>query len=246
MLTIIGTGKMAEAIIKGLIKRKEKILVVGRDEKRLQQLFSTYPLITEHLDNFNIEGDNIILAIKPYALQEVAKKLKGKASTLISILAGTSLQDLKVIPAWHYIRAMPNIAAAQGASITAITGDKEAKELAITLFEAIGKAVWVESEKELDIATAIAGSGPAFLALVEEAITDGGVACGLSRENAHIFAKGLFASYASLANMHPAVIKESVMSPAGTTAAGIEELEKDGIRGAFIQAVKKAFSKTQK
>ena len=246
MLVIIGTGKMAQAIIEGLVKKDEKILVVGRDEKKLHQLSSSYPILTAPLQNFSIAKSNIILAVKPYALAEVAQQLRGKADTLISILAGTSLKELHTIAAHRYIRAMPNIAAAKGASTTAITGDKEAKELATYIFEAVGKAIWVESEKELDIATAIAGSGPAFLALVEEAIVDGGVLCGLSREMAQKFAKGVFESYASLATMHPTTIKESVMSPAGTTAAGIEELEKGAIRSSFIQAIKKAFLKTQK
>ncbi len=247
MITIIGTGKMAEAIIAGLTQKGEEIIVVGRDEKRLKQLFATYsPLMVTHLNDFDIKDQEIILAIKPYALQEVSAKLKGKANTIYSILAGTTIEDLHTIPANHYIRAMPNIAAAKGASTTAITGDVEAKEKALQIFEAIGKAIWVESEKELDIATAIAGSGPAFLALVAEAMTDGGVACGMKRDVAKEFVQGLFESFASIADNDPAQIKNMVMSPAGTTAAGIKILEKERARSAFIEAIIHAFEKANK
>ena len=246
MITIIGTGKMAEAILAGLTQKGEKLEVVGRDAKKLDSLASTYSLDSCGLDGFDIENKDIILAVKPYALQEVAGKLQGKANTIYSILAGTTIEDLHIISANHYIRAMPNIAAAKGASTTAITGDMEAKEKALQIFEAIGKAIWVESEKELDIATAIAGSGPAFLALIAEAMTDGGVACGMKREVARKFVGGLFESFATLTDNDPAQIKNMVMSPAGTTAAGVRKLEAQSIRSAFMEAIIEAFGKTQK
>ena len=246
MIIIVGTGKMAEAIIAGLTQKGEKIIVVGRDEKKLHQLSSSYPILTAPLQNFSIAKSNAILAVKPHALKDVAQQLRGKANTIFSILAGTTIKELHTIPANYYIRAMPNIAAAKGASTTAITGDVQAKEMALQIFETIGKAIWVESEKELDIATAIAGSGPAFLALVAEAMIDGGVVCGMKREIAKEFVNGLFESFAALTDNDPAQIKNMVMSPAGTTAEGIRILEKRALRALFIEAVNAAFQKTQK
>ena len=141
---------------------------------------------------------------------------------------------------------MPNIAAAHGASVTALTGDEGARRSAEELFGAIGETLWLNSEAKLDAATAIAGSGPAFLALVAEALADGGVACGLSRDEAAALTAGLFRSYAALADTPPAAIKDAVMSPAGTTAAGYGALEDRGVRGAFIEAVRRAYERSRK
>ncbi len=243
MLTIIGYGAMARAIIEGLSEAKIAMEVVGRDEKKLEEIRYLYPVKTRVLKDMDITGKNILLAVKPYALEDVAKKLHGKADVLLSILAGTSISALRRIEARSYIRAMPNIAAAKRASTTSLTGDEEAKEYALKIFGQIGRTVWLGSEKELDIATAIAGSGPAFLAMVAEALSDGGVACGLKREDATRLVEGLFFSYSSIAEEHPAIIKDRVMSPAGTTAAGYKALEDRGVRGAFMEAVSKAFEK---
>jgi pyrroline-5-carboxylate reductase len=112
---------------------------------------------------------------------------------------------------------------------------------------AIGDTMWLASEKELDIATAVAGSGPAYLALVAEAMMDGGVAGGLKRADSVALVNSLFRGFAPLISaQHPALIKDSVMSPAGTTAAGYKELEIGGVRASFIKAIASAFGVTQK
>ena len=238
MIVIIGNGKMALAIAKGL---NGEVEVVGRDEEKLKQ-FCTLSGAKKYylLNNFDITNKTIILATKPYALESL--NLKGKAKEIISIMAGKKIEELqKFIKAEIYSRVMPNVGAEYMASTTAVFGSKKAYEI----FSKIGTAIKVNSEKELDIATAIAGSGPAFLALVAEAISDGGVLCGLSREMSYELTKGLFKSYASLDDK-PANIKDSVMSPAGTTASGYEALENNKTRYAFIEAIKKAYEKSQK
>jgi pyrroline-5-carboxylate reductase len=136
---------------------------------------------------------------------------------------------------------MPNVGAEYMASTTAIYGSDKTFEI----FSKIGKVIKVNSEKELDIATAIAGSGPAFLALVAEAISDGGVLCGLNRELSYELTAGLFKSFASI-EKKPSEIKDSVMSPAGTTASGYESLEEGNVRNSFIKAIKSAYEKSQK
>jgi pyrroline-5-carboxylate reductase len=236
-MIIIGNGKMALAIAKGL---KGKVEVVGRDEKKLQKFCEESGVKKFHLLNkFDITDKTIILAVKPYALESL--NLKGKAKEVISIMAGKKIEEIKnYINAEIYSRVMPNVGAVHQASATAVFGSEKAYEI----FSKIGTAIKVNSEKELDIATAIAGSGPAFLALVAEAIADGGVLCGMSREMSYEFTKGLFKSYASLDDK-PANIKDSVMSPAGTTASGYEKLEENGVRNAFIKAIKSAYEKSQ-
>ena len=211
-LTFIGYGKMAKAIIKGVYK-KYKIEVVGRDKKKLEELKKEFSQIEIFdLDNFDMSDRNIILALKPFAVDEVSQKLNGEANLLLSILAGTKIESLKQkIKAKSYIRVMPNIAASNGASMTTLTGDSEFKEETIKICNSFGKTLWLNSEKELDIATAVAGSGPAYLAIVAEAIADGAVRCGLKRDDATSLTAGLFEGFETLIKTeHPALIKESV------------------------------------
>jgi len=238
MVVIIGNGKMALAIAKGLNGECE---VVGRDEVKLQQFQKEAKIKKYHLiDNFDITDKTIILATKPYSLDSL--NLKGKAKEVISIMAGKKIDEIKkYIKAKNYTRAMPNIGAEYMASTTAVFGSDEAMEI----FNKIGSTIKVNSEKELDIATAIAGSGPAFLALVAEAISDGGVLCGLNRELSYKLTKGLFKSFSAI-DKKPSDIKDSVMSPAGTTASGYEALEEGNVRNSFIKAIKSAYEKSQK
>ncbi len=244
MVAIIGYGAMAQALLEGFLQKRVEVCIVGRDKTKREALAKRHNIQSFPLENFDITSKEILLAIKPYALEEVANKLQGKAKGLYSILAGTPIQKLRTIKAEAYIRAMPNIAALKGASTTALTGDEALKSRALELFSAVGETIWLQSEKELDIATAIAGSGPAFLALIAEAMMDGGVMAGLKRQDAQRLTQGLFLSFAALSDEHPALIKDQVMSPAGTTAAGIQALERQGVRSAFIEAVMEAFKKT--
>ena len=247
-LTLIGNGIMAQSLAKGLIKNHE-VEIIGRDIDKLRNIKEKMPQITIKAldDQEDITGKNVIFCVKPYALQSVSARLYGTANILLSILAGTKLETLrKQIKAKHYIRTMPNIAASVQNSMTTITGDNEAKNLAIEIFNSIGQAVWVNTEVQLDIATAIAGSGPAYLALVAEALTDGAVKAGLERHLSMQLVQGLFSGTASmLRHTHPAIIKDSVMSPGGTTAAGYAQLEEHSVRNAMIKAVEEAYNKAQ-
>ena len=238
MVVIIGNGKMALAIAKGLNGECE---VVGRDEVKLQQFQKEAKIKKYYLiDNFDITDKTIILATKPYSLESL--NLKGTAKEVISIMAGKKIDEIKkYIKAKNYTRAMPNVGAEYMASTTAVFGSDEA----INIFNKIGYTIKVNSEKELDIATAIAGSGPAFLALVAEAISDGGVLCGLNRELSYKLTKGLFKSFSAI-DKKPSDIKDSVMSPAGATASGYEALEEGNVRNSFIKAIKSAYEKSQK
>lgn len=242
-LTVIGAGKMGEAIIAGLEKDFE-LIVIEKDQKRLEDIGRKYNVKTQATqDNIDIENKNVLLCIKPVFLKNVAKTLSGTANSIVSILAGTSLEELKKnINAKNYIRVMPNLSAAYHKSMTTLTGDEGFKNEAIKICEGFGSALWLESEKEIDIATAVAGSGPAFLALVAESLADGAVKEGLKRDLAQELVCGLFEGFAPLLNdKHPAIIKYEVMSPGGTTAAGISALEEGKARDSFIKAVQKAY-----
>jgi pyrroline-5-carboxylate reductase len=249
-ITVIGYGKMAKAMIAGFVSNDFEVEVVGRNSEKLSQIKETYNSIsTSILSDFDISDKNIILAVKPYVLEEVSKQLKGKANLIISILAGTKLQTLEnLVASKYHVRAMPNLSAAYLKSMTTIVANKETqnnielKNIIDKALKSVGKILWLNSEKELDIATGIAGSGPAFLSIVAEALADGGVNCGLKRDDAKEVVKGLFYSFSDILEDYqsPALIKDDVMSPAGTTSAGVITLESNGVRDAFIKAIDNA------
>ena len=246
-IVIVGSGKMAVAIIEG-IRKDFDITVVARDTQKLESFEKKYKVKTAKLDSFNMHGKNVLVAVKPYALKETASKLVGRAELVLSVLAGTSVQTLKQgIKANHYIRIMPNLASTYKKSMTTVTGDENYKDMAMQICQALGEVLWVNSEKELDIATAVAGSGPAFLALVAEALSDGAVKEGLKREDANLLVRGLFEGFVPLLkDNHPALLKDAVMSPGGTTAAGYSALEEGKVRDSFIKAITKAYERTLK
>jgi len=238
---------MAMAMADGL-KDKYTLEFVARDISKLTEIKEKFSAEIYDLEGFDITDKNIILAVKPYALSPVASQLTGQATALYSVLAGTTLEALQnAIPAQSHVRIMPNVAAKFGASTSVLTGDKEKKEEALAIFSAIGDTFWVDSEKEIDIATAIAGSGPALLTLVAEAMMDGLVKEGMKRPDAVGITNSLFNGFAPLIKSnHPALIKDSVMSPGGTTAAAYGALEEGAVRSSFIKAVGEAFKITQK
>jgi len=246
-LTIIGSGAMAMALADGLHSHY-KIEFIARDEKKLKEISPIFNASYRVLGDNDITDKNIILCVKPNALSSISQELKGSARSIYSILAGTTIKEIKENIASRYtIRAMPNVAAAFGESATALTGEERVKNEAIEIFDKVGESIWLSSEKELDIATAIAGSGPAYLSLVAEAMMDGGVKQGLKRADSMRLVQVLFGGFAPLiASNHPALIKDSVMSPAGTTASGYASLEEGKVRDSFIKAVESAFKVTQK
>lgn len=235
------------ALAEGLNKQYELEFFI-RDSSQIDIVSQRFNTQCSLLDHVNIDNKNILLCVKPYALESVASKLIGKARTLYSILAGTTVVSLKEnIASEATVRAMPNLAAKFGLSATTLAGDELRKEEASKIFSAIGDTLWLGSEKELDIATAVAGSGPAYLALVAEAMMDGAVKQGLKRDDSMQLVQSLFAGFSPLISaQHPAILKDAVMSPGGTTAAGYATLEESGVRNGFIKAIEVAFGVTQK
>ncbi len=247
-ITFIGNGNMALSIAQGL-KSKYKIEVVGRNMQNLNAFEEALDMTIGKylLDDFNIENKTLLLCVKPNNIEDVSQKLQGKADLLISVLAGVTVASLKK----HFrskavVRSMPNLAASIGLSMTTITGDTEAKNTSIALLSSIGKTLWLNTEKEIDIATALAGSGPAYLALIAEALADGAVKQGLKREDAMETMRGLFLGFGSLIQeTHPSLLKDGVMSPGGTTAAGYAALEDGNVRAACMDAIEKAYERAK-
>ena len=245
-LTFIGNGNMALSIAKGL-KGAYNIEVIGRNEEKLKKFKSELNLDINYflLDDFDISDKEILLCIKPNNIEEVSKKLQGKAKVIYSVLAGTTIEKLKSnFNTNSVVRAMPNLAASVGKSMTTLTGDSKFRDEAMEIFKSIGQTLWLGSQKELDIATALAGSGPAYLALIAEALADGAVKQGLKRDDALKITKGLFEGFSEvIKETHPALLKDAVMSPGGTTAAGYSALEESGVRNGCIKAIKSAYKR---
>ena len=249
IITFIGNGNMALSIAQGL-KETFNIGVVGRDITKLDKFENNLGVTIqkEIYEDFDMTNKKIILCVKPANLEEVAIRLNGIASELYSVLAGTSIVSLKAnIKSVATVRVMPNLCASVCQSMTTMTGNIHLKQEAEKLFKSIGQTLWLNSEKEIDIATAIAGSGPAYLCLIHESLCDGAVKQGMKRADAIKVANGLFKGFGELiATTHPALLKDAVMSPGGTTAAGYSALEKGNVRNSCIDAVEQAYKITQK
>lgn len=245
-ITFIGNGNMALSIAKGL-KDKYKIEVVGRDLNKLEKFENELGVsIDKHLmHGFNADDKTVLLCVKPANVEEISDYIQGRARVIFSVLAGTSLSKLKQNLNPHaVVRSMPNLAASVNRSMTTLTGDIEFKEEAEELLGAIGSTLWLSSEKEIDIATGLAGSGPAYLALMAEGLADGAVKQGLKRDDSMALMRGLFGGFGELIqDIHPALLKDGVMSPGGTTAAGYGALEDGNVRSACMAAIEKAYKK---
>ena len=245
-ITLIGNGNMAYALASGLIANYE-IELVGRDMQKLNNFEEKLQTnITKTLyANFDATAKTLLLCVKPANITAMQKLISGEAKTLYSVLAGTSIEKLKLnLQAKNYVRAMPNLAANIGKSMTTLTGETSCINEAIAIFSSIGSTLWVSSQKELDIATALAGSGPAYLALIAEAFADGAVKQGLKRDDAMTLMRGLFLGFSEIVqDIHPALLKDAVMSPGGTTAAGYSAMEENGVRNGCIKAVEAAYKR---
>ena len=245
-ITFIGNGNMALSIAKGL-KENYKIEVVGRNLEKMDKFESELGVTIqkELMDDFNMDNKTIIFCVKPANVEEVATRVMGKARVIFSVLAGTTVSKLKQnLKTDAVVRCMPNLAASVGLSMTTLTGDENFKSEAQEIMGAIGSTLWLNTEKELDIATALAGSGPAYLTLIAEALTDGAVKQGMKRADAMSTMRGLFAGFGELIqNEHPALLKVAVMSPGGTTAAGYGALEDGNVRASCIDAIDKAYKR---
>jgi pyrroline-5-carboxylate reductase len=258
---MIGGGIMGEALLSRLVDQKifsaEDVLVSEPMAQRRQLLAQQYGVeVTGENRVVAKAADVLLLAVKPQVFEAVVAELAGEARSpsqlVISILAGVPLSKLELaFPQQPVIRAMPNTPATVGAGMTAIAPGQFAKashlEQAQQIFQAVGEVVEVP-ESLMDAVTGLSGSGPGYVAIAVEALTDGGVAAGLPRAIAAKLALQTVLGTAQLlqeSGMHPAELKDRVTSPGGTTIAGIAQLEQLGFRSALIEAVKAAYLRSK-
>lgn len=237
-LFILGSGTMARALAQGL-KDSYRVFIVGREGLRLAE-FSKNGFETLLYDEFNAENKDLILAFKPYALEEVTKRLIGRARIAISILANKDFSHLKAnLKAQNLVLAMPNTAAFYKKSTTPfVCENAKFKDEINAILSAFGHSFELENPALMGAAMAISGCAPAFLALVAESIAGGGVYEGLKKETSLKLTQSLFEGFAELLkHEHPAIIKEKICSPGGVTIKGVKILEDKAVRAAFFSAI---------
>jgi pyrroline-5-carboxylate reductase len=258
-IAFIGPGVMAEAMIAGLLRQKlaksENIVASGPREERGTELNKKYKIKTL-TDNASAasQADVVVLSVKPQRLSEVMKglyKIRPEALVL-SIVAGASIQKIsKALKHQAVVRSMPNTPGQIGEGITVWTASaktsKEQQEMARSILGALGEEVFVEDESYLDMATALSGTGPAYIFLFTEALIDAGVHMGFPRRIAEQLVlqtiKGSV-SYYHQAERHPATLRNQVTSPGGTSAEALYYLEKAGFRTAISRAVWAAYQRS--
>lgn len=266
-LGMIGGGVMGEALLSRLIAqqlyRPDDVLVSEPQAHRREILVQKYGVqVTSDNRAVAAASDVLLLAIKPQVFEAVAADLteddgehqptNEQLPVVVSILAGVSLSQLEAaFGGQPVIRAMPNTPATVGAGITAIASGKAVTptqmKQATAIFQAVGEVVEVP-EGLMDAVTGLSGSGPAYVAIMIEALADGGVAAGLPRAIASKLALSTVLGTAQLlqkSELHPAQLKDQVTSPGGTTIAGITQLERAGFRSALIEAVQAASQRSQ-
>ena len=251
---------MGEALLSRLLAQQiyapEQVIVSEPQAQRRAVLAERYGVSVTGENQEAGQAPVLLLAIKPQVFDIVTEQLQslvGQAEQVVlSILAGLPLQRLEAaFPGQPVIRSMPNTPAIVGAGITAIAAGRQAKpehlQLARQIFAAVGEVVEVP-ESLLDAVTGLSGSGPGYLAVIVEAMIDGGVAVGLPRAIATQLAVQTMRGTAELLQvqtLHPAQLKDQVTSPGGTTIAGIAQLEQAGVRSALIEAIRAACRRSQ-
>src|SRR3990170_521403 len=249
----VGAGNMAEALVKGLLASgvftREQIILSDVIQERLHLMSSIYGVKTTPKNKDVVKSsDLIILAVKPNMVSRVLSEIKGLLTSkkvLISIAAGipTSYISEKM----KIVRVMPNTPALvlTGASVLYFNSqiNQKEKDSIRSIFESVGTVDVVEHEDLLDAVTGLSGSGPAYVAMFIEALSDGGVKMGLTKNMALKLAAQTVYGTAKMVlegGLHPAEFKDKVSSPGGTTIEGIHELEVGGLRGSVISAVQAA------
>ena len=258
-ISFIGGGVMAEAIISRVLSENlidaNNIYVGETYEQARSNLEKKYLVRTTNNNIKAIEdSDLIFLCVKPQDLEKVLEELNSNVkstATIVSIAAGISIEYIKThLVHDRIIRVMPNTPAqiGEGMSIWASTGTTQAAiQLTGDILRTIGVEIYVTNEKLLDMSTALSGSGPAYVFLFIESMIDAGVKLGLPRDYSRTMVVQTVLGSIKLLNetvQHPSVLKDSVTSPGGTTAAALLELEKGNFKATIIQAVIAAFDKS--
>jgi len=261
-VSFIGGGNMGEAILSAILNnelcRQQAIFVSDISETRCQHLEREYCVSVSSDNQLTAgKGDVVVLAIKPQNLSQVMTELKGHlqpSQLVLSIIAGARIDTMcRGLNHRCVVRAMPNTPAQIGQGMTVWTATAEVtaeqKEWAAAILGVMGKEIYVAEEKYLDMATAVSGSGPAYVFLFIESLVDAAVHIGIPRNTAQeLVLQTLLGStqFLQKSGKSPAELRAMVTSPGGTTAEALYQMEKGGFTGLVIQAVVAAYEKAKK
>ncbi len=254
-IAFIGAGNMAEAMIRGLLRggvfAPEQITASVPLEDRVNELREKYGILATTNNREAVRAQIVVLSVKPQilsrVLDEIAEAINPDA-LVISIAAGVPVAAIqgRLPGGMRVVRAMPNTPALVDAAATAIAGGEHARDTDLAdakrIFDSVGITVILD-ESQLDAVTGLSGSGPAYVFLILEALSDAGVKVGLSRRTAQLLAaQTLFGSAKLLleTNEHPGRLKDMVTSPGGTAITGLHTLEAGGVRTTLMNAVEAA------
>lgn len=257
----VGAGNMAEALIRGLLKdghcRVDGIAASGPRQERIDELAQRFGIFTSRSNATVVERSEIVvLSVKPQIMHKVLGEISDAMrddALVISIAAGVPLSSIekRLHADCRVIRTMPNTPALVDAGATAIARGSRATDddmaLAKTIFDAVGMSIELD-EYLMDAVTGLSGSGPAYMFLILEALSDAGVKVGLSRRNAQRLAAQTVLGSAKLlleTDYHPGLLKDMVTSPGGTAIAGLHTLEAGGLRTTLMNAVETATKRSQ-
>jgi pyrroline-5-carboxylate reductase len=272
-IAIIGGGNIGEALLSGLLRSGRQvndIAVAERVPSRMRYLSETYPVLVTNVADAVKSADFVIVAVKPSDVDSVTDEIadavaRDKADSVehvfVTVVAGVSTAyfEAKLPAGAPVVRVMPNAPMVVGAGVSAMAKGRFATQEELNevsaVFDSVGRVLTVP-ESQLDAVTAVSGSGPAYFFLMVEALVDAGVAAGLSRPVATDLVVQTMAGSAAMllerveeggvaadVDTTPARLRATVTSPAGTTAAGLAELERGGLRAAVIAAVAAAKSR---
>lgn len=256
----IGIGNMGGALMTAAAKKLgSDFMVCDFDQKKVADAVEKYGCVSATAAHIARDCRYIFLGVKPQMAEDACRDLivplseREDEPILVTMMAGLTTETVRKFCGGEYkvIRIMPNIAAAVGESMTLCTSTDNVKEEEMEKFldfmSESGKFDRI-SEKLMDAGMALSGCGPAFVCLFIEALADGAVACGVPRKSAMEYAAQMILGTVTLmqeTGKHPAVMKDEVCSPAGTTIAGVRALEENGFRSAAMDAVIAAFEKTK-
>jgi len=260
-LAFIGGGTMAEAMVRGILERKlvtpARVTVSGPRRERRAELTKTYRVraLASNVEAAR-NADVVVMSVKPQMLPRVMAELRGKLAAeqlVLSIVAGASSDALRAgLDHASIVRAMPNTPAQVAMGVTvwwatpSVSGPE--RERARAILAALGEELEVEQEEQVDMATALSGTGPSYIFLLMEALVDAGVHLGFSRRVAEELVLRTVegsALFARRSGRHLAELRNMVTSPGGTSAAALYQLEKGGLRTVLSKAVYAAYQRTR-
>jgi pyrroline-5-carboxylate reductase len=258
-IAFIGSGIMAEAMIAGLLSKNivlpKQILATDTLASRRADLESQYGIRSTSNNKEAAQSDILILSIKPQVAEKVYADLHTQTNPpklVVSIMAGVHIEQISAgLGNPCIVRSMPNTPARIGQGITVWTATKQVEtaqlEQARAILQSFGQEIYVEDENYLDMATALSGTGPAYVFMFMEAMIDAGVHMGFSRRIAEQLVMQTMrgsVEYAAVSREHPATLRNQVTSPGGTSAEAIYHLEKGGLRTVLARAIWAAYQRS--